>query len=477
MGHAIAFQARITGMRRSTLGLALLSIGLIGCGAGGDNTANTSGKNLEAVTKPEDDAVLVVKMAPSDPPAAGGSIEVQSFKGGYGIDFFQKCADAYMKAHPGTTVKVDGAPEVWKQLKPRLAGGTPPDLMFPGWGFNHWVAAEEGQIFGLEDALNTPGADGKTPWKDTFEPGMLELGQLDGKQVCLPYYLMMYGWWYDPDVFAKNGWTAPKTWSELMTLGDKIKAKGMAPITFQGKYPYYLLYGMLMPWTISAGGMEAFQACQNMEPGAWKSPAVLKAAQMMVELSDKGFFQDGCVSMTHTEAQQEFLNGKAAMVPCGSWLRSEMKDQIKPGAKLAFMLPPVIDGGKGDPTAMQVDIEPWMVPVKSKNPQLAIDFYKFMTSVDNAKAFVKEKGTLMTIKGGNDVDFPEELKAPAEALKNSKAVYSIKFRKWYDTFEKEVEDSITALVTKKLTAEQFVDRLEKAAAAVREDETIKKHRG
>ena len=83
----------------------------------------------------------------------------------------------------------------------------------------------------------------------------------------------------------------------------------------------------------------------------------------------------------------------------------------------------------------------------------------------------------MTVKGGNDVDLPDELKAPAEALKNSKAVYSIKFRKWYDSFEKEVEDSITALVTKKVTAEQFVDRLEKAATAVREDESIKKHRG
>ena len=105
-----------------------------------------------------------------------------------------------------------------------------------------------------------------------------------------------------------------------------------------------------------------------------------------------------------------------------------------------------------------------------------IDYYKFMTSLDNAKAFVKEKGTFMSIKGSNDIDLPEALKAPAEAFKNSKTVWSIKFRQWYKVFEGELEKSVTALVTKKLTAEQFCDRVEKAAQAVREDDQIKKHK-
>lgn len=463
-------QARITGMRWSLLGLALLSVGLVSCGPSG------SAGNEPASQPGSGTATLTMPMAPTDAPKAGGTAEVQSFVGGYGIDFFQKSAEAYVKAHPGTKITVDGNPKVWEQLKPRMVSNTPPDLMFPGWGMDHWALAEEGQLFNLADVLKTPGADGKTPWGETFEPDLLKLGQLDGVQVALPYYLMMYGWWYDVDVFAKNGWTPPKTWSELMTLAPKIKAKGMAPLTFQGKYPFYLVYGMLMPWTQSVGGAEAITACQNMEPGAWKSDAVLQAAKMIVELRDKGFFQDGAISMTHTEAQEEFLNGKAAMVPCGTWITSEMKDHIKPGTKLAFFLPPVVDGGKGDPSAILVDIEPWMFPVKAKNPQLAIDFYKSMTSVENAKAFVREKGTLMAIKGGNDTELPEAVKAPSEAFKNSKMVWSIKFRQWYKVFEKELEDALTALVTKKATPEEFVARVEKAAQEVRDDESVKKHK-
>lgn len=462
-------------MRKSFLGLALLAITLSGCGTDKVESNAPAGANNPS-SGSTDDSGPVLQMAPTDAPKPGSSAEVLAFKGGYGIDFFQKCAAEYEKAHPGLTVKVDGNPKVWEQLKPRIANGSPPDLMFPGWGMDHWALAEDGQVFDLAEVLKTPSADGKTPWGETFNPDLLKLGQLDGKQVALPLYLMMYGWWYDPDVFAKNGWTPPKTWNELMELAPKIKAKGMAPITFQGQYPYYMVYGMLMPWTQGHGGMTAINACQNMMPGAWKSESVMKAAQMIEELRDKGFFEEGAVSLTHTQAQTNFLNGKAAMVPCGTWIKPEMKEILKPGQRMTFFLPPAVDGGKGEPSALQVDIEPWLVPVKAKNPQLGIDYYKFMTSLDNAKAFVKEKATFMSIKGANEVELPEELRAPADALKNSKAVWSIKFRQWYPTFEKELENSVTALVTKKVTAAEFCERLEKAAQAVREDENIKKHK-
>jgi N-acetylglucosamine transport system substrate-binding protein len=102
--------------------------------------------------------------------------------------------------------------------------------------------------------------------------------------------------------------------------------------------------------------------------------------------------------MSHTQAQAGFLNRKAAFVPCGTWIHPEMKDSWPKGRKIAFMLPPTVDGGKGDPTAIQVAIEPWMVPAKAQNKELAIDFFKYMTSVEKSKHIVEEKGTLMAIK-------------------------------------------------------------------------------
>lgn len=448
----------------------LASLVLAGCGSSGSGESAGSGPGGESGEKP-----AVPAFKPGDL-ASQKSIEVQAFKGGYDIDFYQKMAAAYSAKNSGVTVKVEGNPRVWEQLQPRMVGGTPPDLMFPGWGMDHWALAEEGQIFDLGEALKSKAYGSETTWGETFEPTLLKLGQLEGTQVCLPYYMMIYGWWYDPAVFKANGWTAPKTWKEFMELAPKIKAKGIAPLTYQGKYPYYLVYGMLLPWVQSLGGIDAVNDCQNMKPGAWKSDAVLNAAKMLEELRDKGFLQDGALSMTHTESQQEFLNGKAAMVPCGTWLKSEMRTMLKPNQELAFMLPPSVDGGKGDSGAMIVDIEPWMIPSKAKSPDRAVDFFKFMTSVENAKSFVKEKGTLMAIKGSNDSDLPTELVEPAKMFKESKTVYSIKFRHWYKAFMKELEDALTALMSKSIDSVKFADRVEAAAEKVRNDPQVAKHK-
>ena len=408
--------------------------------------------------------------------ALTGKLEVVAFKGGYDIDFYQQAAREFEQKHPGLQISVTGDPRVWEQLRPRFVAGNPPDLCFPGWGMDHWALAEEGQLMDLDDALNGPAEDGKGTWKDTFDPKILALGQLDGKQYVLPYYVMLYGWWYDPGVFAKNGWTPPKTFDELLTLCDKIKAKGIAPLTYQGQYPYYMINGMLLPWCMSVGGADAVKSAQNLEPGAWKSPAMLKAAQMIDQLSKNGDFEKGATALSHTESQTDFLNGKAAMIPCGTWLYSEMKKTMPANARMEFFLPPVVAGGKGDPTSLLIGIEPWMVPTAAKNKTAAIEFYKYMTSLPVAERFVEEKGTLMSIKGSDQAKLPDVLVKPAAALRDSKYVWAIQYQQWYPAFEKEAEGALTSMLNGELTPEAFCDRVEAAAQKTRDDKDITKHK-
>lgn len=407
-----------------------------------------------------------------------GEMELAAFEGGYGVDFFEKVAKEFEGKNPGVKVKVVGDPRIWEKLRPRFMGDTPPDLAFPGWGMDHWALVDEGQLLPLDEALKGRPAEGEGTWGDTFDPGMLKIGQLDGKTWVLPYFVSVLGWWYDPGVFAKHGWTPPKTYDELLVLGEKIKAAGMAPITFQGKYPYYVLDGMILPWVCSIGGPEAVKACQNLEPGAWNSPAVLQAAKMLDELNKKGFFQRGAVGMTHTESEQQFLQGKAAMVPCGTWLKAEMKDSLAklPGVSIRFMLPPIVAGGKGDPNAVIIKVEPWMVPSKAKNPTAAIALYKELTSLSNAKKFVEEKGTLMAIKGSDQVKLAPELEEPARVIRESKNVYAALYREWYQALGKELEDATTALINGTITPEQFCERAEKKAQEVAKDPSVPKHK-
>jgi N-acetylglucosamine transport system substrate-binding protein len=149
---------------------------------------------------------------------------------------------------------------------------------------------------------------------------------------------------------------------------------------------------------------------------------------------------------------------------------------MPPGAKLQFMLPPVVAGGKGDPTATLIEIEPWMIPSAAKNPEGAIDLFKYMTSLDKAKQFVREKGTMMAIVGSDDTQLPPSLVEPVKAFKASKTAASYLARQWYPAMETEIENALTSMLNGEATPEQFADRAEAAAEKTRKDSSIAKHK-
>lgn len=406
-----------------------------------------------------------------------GELNVALFKGGYGIDFFEKAAKEYEAAHPGKRIKVWGNPRIWEQLRPLFVAGTPPDLTWPGWGMDYWPLVYEKKVIALDQYLDGPPYEGQGTWRETFEPSLLALGQYEGKQYMLPYFFSISGWWYDKALFAKHGWQPPRTWSELLTLCAKIKAAGIAPITYQGKYPYYAIAGFLVPWAISHGGMQVFDDCQNLVPGAWKSPSMLEAARRIKRLMDLGYFQKGANGMSHTEAQMEFITGRAAMIPCGTWLHSEMREQLPAsGFEMEFFLPPVLDDGKGDPTAVSIGVEPWVIPTDGKNRDLAVSFYKYLTTPAKARQFVEQKGTLMAVKGSDEAKMPSYLKAPAAAFRSARVTYSSEYAQWYPALGKASQDAMSALMTGEATPEQFVQRLEDAAEAARRDANLPKHK-
>lgn len=406
-----------------------------------------------------------------------GDLEVRVFQGGYGVDFYEKAAREYEASHPGVKIDLKGDPRIWEQLRPRFVAGEPPALTFPGWGMDHYSLIYENQALPLDDVLlTTPYGETTGTWKDTFYEDILKEGVYEGQTYLLPYYVNLNGWWYNVNLFEENGWQPPRTWDELLTLCEKIKAKGFAPLTYQGKYPAYALQGFILPWAISSGGIQALRDMEGLKDGAWTSPPFRQAAEMVQTLRQKGYFQNGAEGMSHTEAQMEFLQGKAAMIPCGTWLESEMKKQMPPGFRMAFILPPSISGGKGDPTTLQVGIEPWLLPTQGQNTALAIDFFKYMTSKRKAREFVLAKGTLTAIKGTADGELPPTLRGPAQALKEAKVTWTTRYSKWYPTLDTESKSATSALLSGSLTPEQYGKQIEAVAAKIRRDANIPKHK-
>lgn len=403
-------------------------------------------------------------------------IEVAAFQGGFGLDFFEYAAREYEKLHPNVKIKLWGNPRVWEQLRPRFVSGDVPDLCWPGWGLDIWALVAEGQVMEMDKYLQTKAYGQDKPWKDTFLRGSLEKGSYDGHCYILPFTTDVYGWWYNVEVFREHGWTPPKTYEELLVLCEKIKRTGIAPITYQGKYPTYMLRGFLIPWAISAGGFQAYKDALNLKPGAWNSPAFLRAAEMVAEIRDKGYFQKGALGMDHTSSQMEFVIGRAAMITCGTWLGAEMKDQMPAGFRLEFFKTPVLSSGKGDPSIVCSGVEQWIIPKGAKHPDESADFYKFIMSLDMAKKFVVEKKNLMSTVGSDDVQLPADLVTAAKCLRNAKETWDTDILYWYPAMNSKVESAMAGLLSAELSPKQCVDAMERAAEETRKDSSILRHK-
>src|SRR5688500_8914556 len=154
----------------------------------------------------------------------GGKLEVRAFQGGYGSDFYQQAAKEYQARHPGVTIDVKADPRIWEQLRPQFIAGEPPALAFPGWGMDHYSLIYERQALPLDDVLlTTPYGETSGTWRDTFYPDILKEGEYQGQTYLLPFYINLNGWWYNVRLFEENGWNPPRTWTELLSLCEKIK--------------------------------------------------------------------------------------------------------------------------------------------------------------------------------------------------------------------------------------------------------------
>ena len=118
----------------------------------------------------------------------------------------------------GITVNWNGTQEFEAQISVRVEGGTAPDLaIFPQPGL---LAKFADTLVAAPDAVSASVDENYSPdWKN--------YGTVNGTFFAAPLGANVKSFvWYNPKVFADNGYTIPTTWDELLTLSDKIAADG-----------------------------------------------------------------------------------------------------------------------------------------------------------------------------------------------------------------------------------------------------------
>src|SRR6185436_4425145 len=136
-----------------------------------------------------------------------------------------KVADDFHKAHPTVTINVTPIEtnELQRNRLPAaLLSGNPPDI-FQAWGGGEMVEqVKSDYLMDITAATkNEVASMGPTS----------KIWSVDGKQYGLPFSFGIEGFWYNKDMFAKAGITAPPTTlDELNSAVTKLKAANATPI-------------------------------------------------------------------------------------------------------------------------------------------------------------------------------------------------------------------------------------------------------
>jgi N-acetylglucosamine transport system substrate-binding protein len=408
-------------------------------------------------------------------------LDVVIFKGGFGDDYAKYVNEnMYAKLVPDVEITYAGIQRLGEQLQPRFVAGEPPDVIDNSGAGNLDTAAlvAEGQLSDLGDLMAAPAYDTEgATFAETLVPGSQDGGVFEGTQYFLNWALTALGMWYSQTYFEENGYTYPETWEEFLALGEEMKGQGMALFGTTGVHPQYMT-GFVFNQMLWKHDPAAMIAIDNLEADAWKAPAVSEVLTAIYQLAERDLMLPGWDGLDHVQSQNEWLQGKCAVLPCGTWLENEMKDSIPDGFEMRIAPTPSLPGDQIPFTGIFAGGgEPFIVPAQGKNVAGGKEWLRLLFSKEGGRVFAESTKSLSTVIGsGEGLDLGSAFASTQEAIEAAgDNTFSAMWPDWYAGMMDEVKGSMASLMTRQISIEEFQDEAQSAADATKDDPGITKY--
>ncbi|WP_138420818.1 ABC transporter substrate-binding protein [Aquibacillus sediminis] len=399
-----------------------------------------------------------------------GELEIQYFVGGYGDSWWKEVIGDFQEKYPEVTITEHAGPNINDEMRSRWVSEDPPDVVYiDGAGSSETQMVEDGQLMNLSDWLQGVELEDGTPLADSF---IVEPANYDGEIYSLPLVFDTWGTWYDKALFDQEGYEVPTDFDSFMNSMEEIQdAEGIAPFVTTGQYPYYFLRGYLYPAFGAAGGDELLADVIKGEEGAWTSEAVLNVMKNVEEMQQAGFIDDGFGALNHTQSQMNFLLHDNAFIPVGFWLPNEMANDTPEDFEYGFIPSPMHDAG--EPAAIVPDLRPLAIAEQAENPEAAKAFVEFVFTKEYARLFSEHTGAIMNLQGVDlsaNENVPEYLIDANEMINDPEQVQIYhKPHPMSSDLETPISDALVSLMLGNITAEEFVEEAEAAAAEYRSE--------
>ncbi|MEO8470265.1 MAG: extracellular solute-binding protein [Chloroflexota bacterium] len=331
--------------------------------------------------------------------------------------YFDSVVAAYMAANPKVTIEIQAESDqgVKDKLRVLAASNSLPDVYF-SWAGDFTKKFVRGNL--AKDIT----ADVSGDWKSSFTPAALDAYTYEGKLYGVPITLDAKYMAYNKKMFADAGVAVPSTLEELITACDTFKAKGTAdPITFGNVNGWPAIHYMTQ---LNAYFVPAATLATDYDPatGAFTDPGYEKAIQAFADINTH-CLPKGSNGITHEAAQAQFLAGKSPMHYLEAVEFFALTEKGGAPADVAnnwdFFKLPAPANPAGDAASLEGAPDGFLVNPNGKHVDIALDFLKFMTSLDNAKKLVSDLGWLSPIQGSATADntFPENVRVVQDIAK------------------------------------------------------------
>lgn len=363
---------------------------------------------------------------------------------------FKKINEAFEKKNAGIKIQYDFAQND-QSLNVALQANELPDLFWVQGDKTPKMAemVKNGFLLALDDyKIDTK----------RFSDSERAYSTVNGKlYASLPSFFDTNLVYYNKDLFEKNGQKVPNNWNEFVALLEAFKGKGITPISLPGKSEWDRAWPIFA--FAPAFANDALKAVLDGK-GDLTAPAIGQMLQVYRDFAEKGYFGKDFQAQDLAAAQFAFTNGKAAMIIDGTWNNPTYESS---GMKLGRFSVPNKDG-KRIVQSSYSNFMTYAVSAKTKYPKEAVEYVKFLNSLEAQQIIEDSSGLVPTIKDIKPKnDGVKELSQFDEAGLNIYSVLSALATTESNTPDVLMKDVIPKLMTSAITGEQAAQALHKAA--------------
>lgn len=401
----------------AAVGLSLTM--LSGC-SGGDKAAEPAGtepvKTEEAKSEASGDVTLELYLQKTNV-----------------VDIFKEIIGKFEAANPGIKIELTSVPDPETALVTRIASNDYPDIVtiWPAEKFYRDLM-RDGALMDISDQ----------EFLNNVADGTREIAQYEGKDYTLSMTMSAYGLIVNKKILSDNGLEEPKTWEELISVAESLKAKGIQPFAFYDKSTEQL--GQMAERMIGVINNDITSQFKKVGKGetTWAAEPEMKAlADAMLQIREYG--QVDTLGAGYEDALNDIATEKAAMLLYGSWGVQTILN-LNPDIDMEMIMLPNPTGGESK-VAASIDTA-LSITESCQNKEAALKFLEFMASEEIAQYYADNEKNPSVIKSVN-YNMPQ-LQTMNSYLNEGKAFFSPSVY-WPAGFRKSWEAPLQQLIISK----------------------------